>query len=103
MSSRVNLNDNVSDRFEFSVGGLDYDLVYPSLNEIEPITNLYQERDETDDEKKKKEIEEKLSEALYSLIVPVGHNTPIEDTLKAQPFPVIKAFNEMISKQLSAE
>lgn len=109
MSSRINLNDNTSDKFEFTIGGLDYDFKYPTLDEIEPITNLYQERDI---ESKKDtpesvariaEIDEQLTEALYKLVVPVGHDTPIRETLKKQPFPVVRAFNKMMTEQLSAE
>lgn len=109
MSSRINLNDNTKDRFEFTIGGLDYDFKYPTLDEIEPITNLYQERDI---ESKKDtpesvariaEIDEQLTEALYNLVIPVGHTTPIRETLKKQPFPVVRAFNKMMTEQLSAE
>lgn len=109
MSSRVNLNDNISDKYEFSIGGLDYDFKYPTLGEIEPVTKLYGERDV---EAKKDtpesvarvaEIDEELTDALYALVIPVGHDTPIKETLKTQPFPVVRAFNKMLMEQLSAE
>lgn len=109
MSSRINLNDNTSDRFEFTIGGLDYDFKYPTLDEIEPITNLYQERDieskkdTPESVKKVAEIDDKLTDALYNLVVPVNHSTPIKETLKKQPFPVVRAFNKMMTEQLSAE
>ena len=109
MSSRRNLNDNTSDRYEFSVGGLDYDFMYPTLEDIEPITNLYTERDV---ESKKDtpesveriaQIDEELTEKMYGMVVPVGHSTPIRDTLKKQPYPVVKEFNKMMTDLLSAE
>lgn len=109
MSSRVNLNDNVNERYEFSVGGLDYDFVYPTLTAIEPITELYNQREaeeakDTPESKEKiKEIDQKLTDVLYSFVVPVGHMTPIKETLEKQPYPVIKAFNKMMTEQLSAE
>ena len=109
MSSRVNLNDNTSDRYEFSIGGLDYDFKYPTLEEIEPITKLYEEREkaEKDDSaegvEKVAEIDKRLTDTLYSFIIPVGHDTPIEDTLKKQSYKVVKAFNTMLTEQLSAE
>ena len=109
MSSRINLNDNASDKFEFTIGGLDYDFKYPTLEEIEPITDLYKERDieskkDTPESVEKiAQIDEKLTEALYSLVIPVGHDTPIRDTLKKQPYPVVKAFNKMMTEQLAAE
>lgn len=109
MSSRVNLNDNTSEKYEFTIGGLDYDFKYPTLEQIEPITDLYEKRDVAVKEdtpesvKEIKKIDEKLTDLLYSFVVPVGHETPIEKTLKAQPYPVVKAFNKMMMDLLSAE
>lgn len=109
MSSRVNLNDNTSDKFEFTIGGLDYDFRYPTLEQIDPITDLYTEREkaEKDDSpagvEKIAEIDKKLTDTLYEMVVPVGHTTPIQETLKKQPYPVVKAFNKMMTDQLSAE
>jgi len=106
MSTRVNLNDNISDAFQFTIGGLDYDFKYPTMEDFEPMGNLYKERDAAEkkhDDKKVAEIDEKLQKALYDLIIPVGHDTPIQDTLKKQPYPVVKAFNKMVKDQLSAE
>lgn len=109
MSSRVNLNDNVNDRYEFSIGGLDYDFVYPTLSAIEPITELYNQREiaeaENTPESKTKiqEIDKKLTDTLYSFIVPVGHTTPIKETLEKQSYKVVKEFNQMMAQQLSAE
>ena len=106
MSSRVNLNDNTSDRFEFSIGGLDYDLLYPTLEQLEPMTDLFNQREvveDSGDTEKLKELDEKISDKMYEMIVPVGHTTPIRDTLKKQSYPVVKAFNKMLTEQLSAE
>lgn len=109
MSSRVNLNDNTSDRYEFSIGGLDYDFKYPTLEEIEPITKLYEEREKLEKEdtaksaEKLAEIDKKLTDTIYSFVVPVNHSTPIEETLKKQSYKVVKAFNKMMTDQLSAE
>lgn len=110
MSSRQNLNDNISDRYEFSVGGLDYDLIYPTLTEIREIQELVKEsqkldKDESLDEKEKEKaldtIQKKTEKAMYSFIKPVGHNTPIEETLEKQPLPVVNAFNNMLAKRFS--
>ena len=109
MSSRVNLNDTASDRYEFSVGGLDYDFKYPTLEEIEPITQLYQEREKAEKENtpesvdKMNEIDNELTEKLYSFVIPVNHTTPIRETLKKQAYKVVQAFNKMMMEQLSAE
>ena len=101
---RVNLNDNVNDHFEFTLGGVDFNLKYPSLEELEPVSQLNSERAEAEAKKdtaKVKEIEEKLTEAFYGLITAVDGKSDIAEVLKKQPFPVVKKFNEMISEQLS--
>ena len=109
MSSRVNLHDNACDRYELSIGGLDYDFKYPTLEEIEPITQLYQEREKAEKEDtpesvdKIADIDNQLTEKLYSFVIPVNHTTPIRDTLKKQSYKVVKAFNKMMTDQLSAE
>lgn len=112
MSSRVNLNDNTNDKFEFTVGGLDYDLKYPTLGEVEPIQEMVKKSNQiegdltlSDEEKEKAlaKVREEMEDAMYSMIIPVGHDTPIKDTLSKQPFPVVKAFNKMMNEQLSAE
>lgn len=103
MSTRLNLNDNVSDVFQFTIGGLDYDLKYPTLEELEPIQELNKEKESLGEGADTSAIDKKMEEAFYSLIVPVGHETPIRDILKKQPYPVVKKFNEMITSQLSAE
>lgn len=106
MSSRVNLNDNVADAFGFTIGGKDYDLKYPTMVELEPISDLTTKRDAAEksgDSEKVKELEQQLTDKMYGLIIPVGHSTPIQDVLKTQPFPVIKAFNKMVTEQFSAE
>lgn len=106
MSSRVNLNDNISDVFGFTIGGKDYDLKYPTMVELEPISDLTAKRDAAEKEGKTEEVaklEQELTDKMYELIIPVGHSTPIQDVLKTQPFPVIKAFNKMVTEQFSAE
>ena len=109
MSSRVNLNDNTNDKFEFTIGGLDYDFRYPTLEQIDPITDLYNEREKAEKDGSPEsvdriaKIDKELTDTLYKMVVPVGHTTPIQETLKKQPYPVVKAFNKMMTDQLSAE
>lgn len=109
MSSRINLNDNTNEKFEFTIGGLDYDFKYPTLEEIEPITDLYNRReieskkDTPESVEEITKIDKELTDTLYKLVIPVGHTTPIQDILKKQPYPVVRAFNKMMTEQLSAE
>ena len=108
MSTRTNLNDNVNSVFPFSIGGFDYDLKYPTMEELEPIQNINIERDKLtgrDDEESKaklKELDEQLENSFYKFIIPVNADQPeIREILKKQPFPVVRAFNKMISDQFS--
>lgn len=112
MSSRLNLNDNTSDVFCFTIGGLDYDLKYPTMEDLKPIQeigkklNLIQKDDKLSEEEKEAKLEpmnEEMTNLMYEMIIPVGHDTPIKTTLDKQPFPVIKKFNEMLKTQLAAE
>lgn len=106
MSSRLNLNDNIDTTFPFSIGGLDYDLKYPTLDELQPFTDLTAKRElalKKENNEEVAQIDNEMSEVFYSLITPVGHSTPIKDTLSKQPIPVVKRFNKMISEQLAAE
>lgn len=112
MSSRLNLNDNVRDVFEFTIGGLDYDLKYPTLEEIDPIRLLTEKSEAVDnndklsDEEKleqKTKINNEIEDIMYSMITPVNHDKAIKDVIRTQPFPVVKAFNKMLNEQFTAE
>ena len=102
MSSRENLSDNISDKHEFTIGGLDFDLKYPTMTDLEPIDNLFKEL-KTADEDRKKVINEEITDKMYAMITPVGHDTPIKEVLKNQPLPVVKAFNRMLKREFEAE
>lgn len=104
MSSRLNLNDNITDVFEFTIGGKDYDFKYPTMEQLQPIAELNEKREKAvKDGADTTEIDEEIERVMYGMVIPVGHDTPIKETLKTQPFPVVRAFNEMMAKQLSAE
>lgn len=106
MSNRLNLNDDISDVFQFTINGLDYDLHYPTLKELEPINDLNQERQKLQaegDDKKLAAVDKQLTEIFYGFVKPVGHDTPIKDTLENSNIRIIQAFNKMVQEQLSGE
>lgn len=106
MSSRLNLNDNASATFPFTIGGVDFDLKYPTLEELEPISQLNNDRQtalDSNDMEKVAEIDKKLEEVFYGFIVPVDGVSKIQDVLKKQTFKVVQAFNQMVKDQLSVE
>ena len=106
MSSRVNLNDNVEDSFPFTIGGVDFDLKYPTLEELEPIQTINPEREKALADKdmvKVAELDKKLEDTFYGFIKPVDGTSNIRDILKKQSFQVAKAFNKMVTTQLSVD
>lgn len=103
MSSRINFNDDVSDRVCFTIQGLDYDFIYPTAKEWNDIALLTLEIQNEKDEKKLKSLAKKLEKSINTMIVPVGHENPIEKTLESAPLPVSKAFNKKIQEWLNPE
>lgn len=106
MSTRTNLNDNVNSAFPFTVGGVDFDLKYPTLAELEPISQINTDREialNAGDNDKVAELDKKLEETFYGFIKPVDGTSDIREVLKNQPFPVIKAFNKMVKDQLAVD
>ena len=103
MSSRINFNDDVVDRIGLTIQGLDYDFVYPTAKEWNEIVILTAELQEEKDEKKIKSLSKKIEKAFNAMIVPVGHNTPINDTLEKAPLPVSQALQKQIKKWLNPE
>lgn len=106
MSARQNLNDNVNPTFPFTVGGVDFDLKYPTLEELEPINQINVERNQAQANgnlAKVAELDKKLEEVFYGFIVPVDGTSDIQEVLKKQPFPVIKAFSKMVKEQLAVD
>lgn len=109
MSQRVNLNDNVKETFPFSVGGFDFDLRYPTLEEIEPFQKIVADREQAEksgDTETVDRLTNEMLDALYGFIVyagPASDNPPlIKDVLKKQNMKVIQAFNKMMIDELSA-
>jgi len=106
MSARQNLNDNVNATFPFTVGGVDFDLKYPTLEELEPINKINTERQaavEDGNTTRIAELDKELEEVFYGFIVPVDGTSDIQAVLKKQPFPVVKAFSKMIKEQLAVD
>ena len=108
MSQRLNLNDNVEDTFPFSVGGHDFDLRYPTLEEIEPLQKIIFDREAAEkagDTEKLTAYTEQLMDTIYSFIIYAGNENPaptIKDVLKKQNSKVIAKFNEMMINELKS-
>lgn len=107
MSSRFTFDtDNTNDVFEFTIKGKDYNFVYPTMKEIEPFSDLVKEiQDEqakdTPDADHIKELEKRSDEAIYGFIKPIGHETPIKETLDNCSIKLRNEFNKKIISLLS--
>jgi len=90
------LSDNVNEDFSFSIGGIEYRMKYPLVEEIEEMERLSKAPD-NETEEQKKAREQKGTEYLYSFISPKDPTSPsIEEKLKTQNIKVLQNFNQMI-------
>lgn len=102
-SERFNFNDDVSDAFQFEINGLAYDMRYPTQDEIRPFVKLakeYKVAEDQGDVEKAEKINEKMEAFIHSFIIPVGHETPIKETLKKVNIVVLRRLNERLIKEL---
>ena len=102
-SQRFNFNDDVSDAFEFEIAGLAYDMRYPTQDEIRPFVKLareYKVAEDQGDVEKAEKANVKMEAFIQSLITPVGHDTPIKETLKKVNIVILRHLNERLIKEL---
>ena len=102
-SQRFNFNDDISDVFEFEVSGLAYDMRYPTQDEMRPFAKLTTEFEAIKDTASPEQIEKvntKMEDFIHGLITPVGHETPIKETLKKVNIVILRRLNERLIKEL---
>lgn len=102
-SQRFNFNDTVSDAFEFEISGLAYDMRYPTQDEIRPFVKLVTKFEAMKDTASQEEVEKvntKMEDFIHGLITPVGHDTPIKETLKKVNVVVLRRLNERLIQEL---
>lgn len=102
-SQRFNFNDTVSDAFEFEISGLAYDMRYPTQDEMRPFAKLVREYKTAEDQgdlEKAQKVNDKMETFIHSLITPVGHETPIKETLKKVNVVILRHLNERLVKEL---
>lgn len=104
-SERFNFNDDVSDAFQFEINGLVYDMRYPTQDEIRPFVKLakeYKVAEDQGDVEKAEKVNEKMEAFIHSFIIPVGHETPIKETLKKVNIVLLRRLNERLVKELAS-
>ena len=90
-----NLNDNVQESFEFTLGGFTYQMKYPTVEETEKVQDVIKEA-------KKDEDSSKILAQLFSFITSGDENAPnIEVAIRKQNIKVVQNFNEMIKTEFS--
>lgn len=87
-----NLNDNVSDDFEFQLGGKKYKMRYPLIEELDKMQDIL---DKSDDNK--------LMDYVYGFITPVGEAPNIKDTMQKQNVRLLRNFVTMIRVEFGIE
>lgn len=97
--------DNVSDKFEFQVGGKDFDLKYPSLSEMEPMQKKLDEvaKSKDSEEVKNLKINNIIIEGIREFITPVGHEESLEDVLQTVPITVARKLNRKLVSEIFGE
>ena len=95
--STYNLNDNVNESFSFTLGGFEYQMRYPTVEETENFQKILAKSDE------EKNTDAVMAE-MYSYISSDDEKAPpIAEAMKKQNIRVIKNFNEMIKAEFGAE
>lgn len=92
-----NLNDNVKDNFEFTLGGHTYQMRYPTLEETEDIQKAFKKAESSDNP-------QEVLAIVYGFISSTDEKAPpIADTLKKQNIKVMHNFNDMIKVEFGGE
>lgn len=102
-SQRFNFNDTVSDAFEFEIAGLAYDMRYPTQDEMRPFAKLIREYKVAEDQgdlEKAEKANDKMEAFIHGLITPVGHDTPIKDTLKKVNVVILRHLHKRLLEEL---
>lgn len=102
MSSRMNFDDTVSTKFEFQVGGKDFDLIYPTLTEMKPIEEGILKIQQSKKSKEEKEVEMNMFivESVRDFVVPVGHDEKFKDVLNGVPLNTARTLNTKLVELL---
>ena len=103
--SNYNLTDNVNDSFSFSIDGIQYNVRYPLMEELEELQTL---NAEIENKRKKGELnpkdEMKVQEWIYGFITSEVEGSPsITETMKKQNFKVMQNFNTMFKTEFGIE
>ena len=103
MSSIRNLTDNVDDSFQFQMRDNVFQMKYPTTDELEAVQDLnVQLKDVEGNAEETAILNQKIVDAMYAFITPVGHEVSIKDALKHENIKVLKNFNKMIADELGA-
>lgn len=94
-----NLDENVQESFEFSLGGHTYKMMYPTAEEITAIQKVANDPSKTPEERA-----DLQSKAMMKLIQAQDSTAPpIDKALEKISLPVLRRFNDMLKQELSIE
>lgn len=102
MSSRMNFDDTVSTKFEFQVGGKDFDLIYPTLTQMKPIEEGLLKIKESKKPQEEKDLEMNMFivKSVRDFVVPVGHDEKFEDVLNQVSLNTARTLNTKLVELL---
>lgn len=101
--SNYSLNDNVNESFTFEVGGHQYKMIYPTLEQVEELQKLVTE---SGSKKADGEVSDETTpmDWMYKFISQVGENTsPIQEVMKKQNIRVMANFSDMVKTEFGLE
>lgn len=102
MSNIHSLNDNVSDSFTFEVGGHQYKMIYPTLEQVEELQKLVTENES----KKEGDATDDTTpmDWMYKFISPIDETAPpIKETMKKQNIRVMANFSNMVKTEFGLD
>lgn len=94
--SAYNLNDNVSDHFEFILGGHTYKMKYPTVEETEQVQDALKKAQESNNN-------ESVLKIMFQFISSDDKEAPsFDEAIKKQNIKVIQNFSQMIEAEFKA-
>jgi hypothetical protein len=105
MSTPYNLDEQAAESFPFILGGNNYEMRYPTTEELQNVPTQVDTSAMSDAEKiaANRAYNDKMNEYFYEFISPVGEAPSIEDALKVANVLTLRHFAAMMKTELSLE
>lgn len=98
--AKYDLTSSLETSFTFSIKDKEFEFRKPTVREMRSIAKKFAGIDKEDDSDKQIEKSDEAMNELYQFIVPINHDTPVQELLNDMPIDVQNAFNDMVKKEL---